>query len=103
RTEGHVSDEGWRVRKDGTRFWASVVISALRDEEGNLIGFAKVTRDLTERKEADERALEDAKRIAVAEGANRTKTEFLTAMSHELRTPLNAIGGYAELLEVGVG
>jgi len=103
RTEGHVSDEGWRVRKDGTRFWASVVISALRDEDGNLLGYAKVTRDLTERKEADERTLEDAKRVAIAEGANRTKTEFLTAMSHELRTPLNAIGGYAELLEVGVG
>ena len=103
RTEGHVSDEGWRVRKDGTRFWASVVISALRDEDGNLLGYAKVTRDLTERKESEDRAIEDAKKVAVAEASNRSKTDFLTAMSHELRTPLNAIGGYAELLEVGVG
>jgi len=48
--EGHFEDEGWRVRKDGSRFWASVVITALRDEEGQLLGFSKITRDLTERR-----------------------------------------------------
>jgi PAS domain S-box-containing protein len=53
--EGRFSDEGWRVRKDGTSFWASVTISALRSPEGNLTGFAKVTQDLTERRKADER------------------------------------------------
>jgi PAS domain S-box-containing protein len=53
--EGRFEEEGWRVRKDGSLFWANVVISALRDERGNLVGFAKVTRDLTERREAHQR------------------------------------------------
>ncbi|MBD2127999.1 PAS domain S-box protein [Microcoleus sp. ZQ-A2] len=52
--EGQVEDEGWRVRKDGSRFWANVVITALRDETGNLRGFTKVTRDITDRKRAEE-------------------------------------------------
>ncbi|HEU0012320.1 MAG TPA: PAS domain-containing sensor histidine kinase, partial [Longimicrobium sp.] len=100
--EGRVEDEGWRVRKDGTRFWANVVITALRNPDGKLVGFTKVTRDLTERREAEARTLEAARRVAEAEAANLAKTEFLAAMSHELRTPLNAIGGYAELLSMGV-
>ena len=50
--EGRFEDEGWRVRKDGSRFWASVIITVIRDESGNLIGFAKVTRDFTERMRA---------------------------------------------------
>ena len=52
--EGRYEEEGWRIRSDGTRFWASVVITALRDTDGRLVGFAKVTRDLTERKQAEE-------------------------------------------------
>ena len=100
--EGRFEDEGWRVRKDGTRFWANVVITALRDESGHLVGFAKVTRDLTERRESERRALEDARKLAEVEAANRAKAAFLAAMSHELRTPLNAIGGYAQLLASGV-
>ena len=52
--EGRLEDEGWRLRKDGSRFWASVVITALRDENGKLLGFSKVTRDLTERKRQEE-------------------------------------------------
>jgi signal transduction histidine kinase len=90
------------LRKDGSRFWANVVITALRDTSGTLVGFAKVTRDLTERRASEQRAIEDARRIAGAESAIKTKSEFLAAMSHELRTPLNAIGGYAELLLLGI-
>ncbi|HMJ16788.1 MAG TPA: ATP-binding protein [Gemmatimonadaceae bacterium] len=100
---GKFEEEGIRVRKDGTTFWANVVITAVRDEDGSLVGFAKVTRDLTERRAAQEKAIADARRVAQAEAANTTKSEFLAAMSHELRTPLNAIGGYVELLSLGIG
>jgi PAS domain S-box-containing protein len=100
--EGRFEEEGWRVRKDGSLFWANVVITALRDESGALVGFAKVTRDLTERRAAQERAVEDARRLADAEASSRTKSEFLRAMSHELRTPINATLGYAELIDLGI-
>lgn len=57
KAQGRVEDEGWRIRKDGSRFWANVVITAMRDEAGVLVGYAKVTRDLTERRNAEERLL----------------------------------------------
>ncbi len=102
--EGRVEDEGWRVRKDGTQFWANVVITALYDETGALRGFSKVTRDITERRRAEE-ALEIARQEA--ETASAAKSLFLSRMSHELRTPLNAILGFAQLLDLdrhaGVG
>ncbi len=99
---GVYEEEGWRLRKDGTRFWANVVITALFKPDGSLAGFAKVTRDLTERRAAQERAIGAARKAAVSDEANRTKSQFLAAMSHELRTPLNAIGGYTDLLAMGV-
>ena len=102
REEGRFEDEGWRVRKDGTQFWANVVITALHADDGTLIGFAKVTRDLTERRLAQQREVEDARRLAEVEASNRAKTGFLAAMSHELRTPLNAIAGYAQLMQEGI-
>ena len=101
--EGRFEDEGIRLRKNGTGFWASVIITAVRDADGTLIGYAKVTRDLTERRAAQQRAIADAKRLAESEASNSAKSEFLTAMSHELRTPLNAIGGYADLMSLGLG
>jgi PAS domain S-box-containing protein len=101
--DGKYEEEGWRVRKDGSTFWASVLITALHRSDGALAGFAKVTRDLTERRAAQEKAIADARHIAEVESANRIKSEFLTAMSHELRTPINATKGYVELIEMGVG
>ncbi len=103
RRDGSYEEEGWRVRKDGTRFWASVVITPLFGEHGDLMGYAKVTRDLTERRLAQQREVDDARRLAEVEASNRAKTGFLAAMSHELRTPLNAIAGYAQLMQEGVG
>ncbi|HZU85277.1 MAG TPA: PAS domain S-box protein, partial [Polyangiaceae bacterium] len=63
---GRFEDEGWRVRKDGSRFWASAVVTAMRDERGTLLGFGKVTRDLTERRQAEEERLERGRRAARA-------------------------------------
>jgi PAS domain S-box-containing protein len=95
--QGTAEDEGWRVRKDGSRFWANVIITALKDEDGTLIGFAKVTRDITERKQAEE-ALRIAREEAIA--ANLAKSEFLSRTSHELRTPMSAILGFTQVLEL---
>jgi PAS domain S-box-containing protein len=100
--EGKYEEEGWRVRKDGTLFWANVVITTLWSDVGTHLGFAKVTQDLTERRAARERELADTRRIAEAEASSRIKSQFLTAMSHELRTPINATMGYAQLIEMGV-
>jgi len=107
--EGRYEEEGWRIRKDGSRFWASVVITALRDESGRLRGFGKLTRDLTERHEAELRrnAERDAEESRLREHADRmaelerTKTEFLNLASHELRGPLTVIRGYNSMLEDG--
>ena len=93
---GRFEVEGWRVSKDGSTFWANVVFTAIRDPAGNARGFAKLTRDLTERRQVEE-TLTKAK--GAAEKANQAKSEFLSSMSHELRSPLNAILGFAQLME----
>jgi PAS domain S-box-containing protein len=84
---GRFEDEGWRIRKDGTRFWANVIITAVHDASGELRGFAKVTRDLTETKRA-ERIQEEGRQI----------TEFLAMLSHELRNPLAPIRNAVALM-----
>jgi PAS domain S-box-containing protein len=105
---GSFVDTGWRVRKDGTTFWANVTLTALRDDTGQLLGYAKLTRDLTETKrveaiEADTQQREemlDAERSAriTAQRATRIKDEFLATLSHELRSPLSAILGWTQVL-----
>ena len=90
--EGRFEDEGWRLRKDGTRFWANVVITALRDAHGELRGFAKVTRDLTERR-----------RVETLEDEGRQTTEFLAMLGHELRNPLAPIRNAVEIIRAREG
>ncbi|HEV8256650.1 MAG TPA: MASE1 domain-containing protein [Casimicrobiaceae bacterium] len=80
RAEGRFEDEGWRVRKDGSRFWANVIIAALYNGEHRVRGFAKVTRDLTVRR-----------RIEALEESERQMNEFLAMLAHELRNPLASI------------
>ena len=87
RVEGRFEDEGWRVRKDGTRFWANVIITALFDSEHRLRGFAKVTRDLTARKH-----------IEALQETERQMNEFLAMLAHELRNPLAAIVNALDLM-----
>jgi PAS domain S-box-containing protein len=84
---GKYEEEGIRVRKDGSLFWASVLITAVRNKSGELIGFAKVTRDLTERRASEERALEDARRVAGEEAARKAaedREQELRALADQL-------------------
>jgi PAS domain S-box-containing protein len=88
---GRAEAEGWRVRKDGSRFWASVVISAIRDADGRLIGFAKVTRDLTERRAAEERVRQAQKMEAIG--------QLTGGVAHDFNNLLAVISGNFEALE----
>lgn len=96
RRSGSVSQEGWRLRKDGTRFWGRGVLSAAADEHGRLRGFVKVLRDDTERRRIEEDLRQEKRR---AEAANEAKDQFLATVSHELRTPLSSILLWANLID----
>ncbi|KAK5988425.1 Two-component system protein A [Cladobotryum mycophilum] len=89
--EGRVEDEGWRYRKDGSRFWANVVITAIY-RNGVHVGFGKVTRDLTERREGELRL------IAAYEESSKLKNDFLANISHEIRTPMHGMLSACSLL-----
>ncbi len=99
---GRVEDEGWRVRKDGTLFWADVVITALRGPSGELRGFCKVTRDLSERKQAEDdlRAAVERERVAMEQlrETDRRRHELIRMVAHDLRAPVGVMHGTADML-----
>jgi PAS domain S-box-containing protein len=93
--EGRYEEEGWRIRKDGTTIWAGVTITAIRDDDGQISGFAKVTRDLTERKHNEEE-LRNA--MESLRAANEELDRFASAAAHDMTDPLRTISGFAEAI-----
>jgi len=107
--EGHYEEEGWRLRQDGSRFWANVLITAVFNEVGEHIGFAKVTRDTSERRQLEQEREQALGALAAANAeleslneqlqqAAADQSQFLAVTAHELRTPIGVLGGSAEML-----
>ena len=98
-THGRAMHEGWRVRKNKEKFWGSIVITALHNERNEVIGFSKVTRDLTERKFAEEQIKQNSKEL---EFRNRELEQFVYIASHDLQEPLRKIQVFSSLLEKNI-
>ncbi|CAN7704318.1 PAS domain S-box protein [Rhizobium leguminosarum] len=98
RAEGRFEREGWRVRKDGTRFWASIVIDAIRDDQGDVLGFAKITRDITEKMET-QRALEQAREELFQSQKMEAIGQLTGGIAHDFNNLLMAVLGSLEILK----
>jgi PAS domain S-box-containing protein len=104
--ESRYEEEGWRVRKDGSQFWANIVITAIRNDENNLIGFSAVARDLTERKRTEEalkdseqklqRQAQELEQQLIASGRLVSVGELAASMAHEFNNPLGIVLGFAQ-------
>jgi PAS domain S-box-containing protein len=99
-SEGRTEQEAWRLRKDGSRFWADVIVTALRDGDGSLRGFAKVTRDFSARKAAEDKVRAYAKML---ERSNRELESFASVASHDLQEPLRKIRAFGDRLATRYG
>jgi PAS domain S-box-containing protein len=111
RAAGQIEDEGWRIRKDGSKFWANIVVTALHSRDGQLYGYAKITRDMTERRAIDEqiRKLNAELQLRVEELAKsnrelaqeRAENEtFVYSASHDIRAPLVNLQGFSQEIKM---